>query len=208
MRRHLDTAAGSLELGPYRNVLARLVSEVAPDARPDPADPTTAQVRLLEALSRFVEAAVLTHRFQLLIEDLQWADEATIAFLTHLVAGGRIRVIGTYRHHETTPALKQGLDVLKHQGLMLERRLEPLTAAAIPDLLASLIDQAEGPPVFSRWLFERSGGNPMFMLETLKSLFESEVLSAGEAGWRTTIEEVTRDYSELPVPEAVSQVVE
>ncbi len=208
LRQHLDTAAGSLDLGPYRNDLARLVPEVAPEARPDPADPITAQVRLLEALSRFVEAVVPADRFQLLIDDLQWADEATIAFLTHLVAQGRIRVIGTYRHHETTPALRRSLDGLKRQGLLLERRLEPLSAADITDLMASLIEQAEGPPVFSRWLFERSGGNPMFMLETLKSLFESEVLGAGEAGWRTTINEVTRDYSELQVPEAVSQVVE
>ena len=47
----------------------------------------------------------------------------------------------------------------------------------------------------------------MFVLETLKGLFESGVLRADDEGWHTDLDDVTRDYAELDVPPAVSEVI-
>ena len=204
IRQRLEADLPAPDLGPYRPDLARLVPEVDPDSRPEPSDPDTAKVRLLEALARFIEAQSAT----VLFDDLQWCDEPTLTVLGHLIHRGRVRVFAAYRQHEAGPTLRSALDGLSRAGLLSEHTLAPLDGAGVERLMASLSGSERGPPLFSRWLWDRAGGNPMFTLETLKALFESGVLSADEAGWHSAIDDITRDYGELQVPAAVSQVIE
>lgn len=70
------------------------------------------------------------------------------------------------------------------------------------------MNQAEGPPVFSEWLARGTGGNPMFILETLKSLFEEGTLRTQNDGWQTDIDEITKDYSEIQIPVVIQEVIQ
>ncbi|UCH25497.1 MAG: tetratricopeptide repeat protein [Trueperaceae bacterium] len=194
-------------LGSYLEDLARLVPDIAPNITPGPADPHTAKPRLLEALARYLEGIVSEHkgeRFQLTFEDLQWADPATLELLVFLSARGTLRLVGSYRDHETTPKLREALQSVRATTL----KLEPLDEQAVQALLADLIGQERGPPVFSRWLHHTTGGNPMFLLEILKSMFESGDLWAEGSGWRTSLDDITHDYSEFTPPPVVTDVIQ
>jgi DNA-binding SARP family transcriptional activator/tetratricopeptide (TPR) repeat protein len=199
VRARPDLAEG---LGPYREDLARLVPEAAPGVMPAPLDPTAARGRLAEALARFVAAS----GGPLVVDDLQWADPATLETLGYLARGGA-RVVGAYRVGEAGPALQEALAAWRAAGALTEVRISPLSAEAVQALIADLMGRAEGPPTFARALHRRSGGNPLFLLETLAALFEARVLRADDAGWHTDLDAVTRDYSELDVPPRVSAVI-
>lgn len=207
IRQQLESGGPLPDLGFYRGDLARLVPEIAPEIQPEAIDPELTQVRLLEALARYFEAQGANGN-TLLVDDLQWCDEATLYVVMHLLPRGTVRVLAAYRPREAGQALRAALAGLRRAGLLHEHQLPPLTEADIERLMADLTDSDRGPVVFSRWLWRTAGGNPMFTLETLKALFEAGVLRADERGWSSTIDEITRDYSELRVPEAVTQVIE
>lgn len=189
-------------LGPYREDLARLVPEATPDIVPAPLDPATAKGRLAEALARLVEAGGRP----LVIDDLQWADPATLETLVYF-AGRGLNVYGAYRTGEATPELAATLDALRTGRSLTEVALEPLPEEGVRALIAQLMNRSEGPPTFARQMWTRSGGNPLFLLETLRSLFESGAITADERGWHTAVDEITLDYSELDVPTVVSEVI-
>lgn len=196
------------ELGPYLEDLVRFVPSLAPEVNPGPADPTSSKTRLLEAISLYFEKTAQTSLFQLAIDDLQWADPSTLELLHFLSQRRSLRIIGTYRKHEVSSHLRQSLQSLKFQQHFDLVKLEPLDTKATKDLLSSLMNSTEGPDIFSNWLHQNTAGNPMFMLETLKSLFESGDLHTNEEGWHSNIDNVTKDYSELSVPQAVIEIIE
>lgn len=199
VRERPDLAAG---LGAYREDLARLVPDVAPDLAPAPLDPAAARGRLAEALARFVDAA----GGLLVVDDLQWVDGATLEVLGYLARRG-VRVRGAYRSGEAPPRLRAALAAWRAGGALHEVRLGPLPVEGVRALIADLMGRPEGPPVFAGALHRRSGGNPLFVLETLRALFEARVLRADEGGWHTDLDDVTRDYSELPLPARAGEVI-
>lgn len=160
VRKHLEVLP---DLGPYHEDLARLVPEVAPDLKPPPLDPQTSKVRLLEALARLMTAL----KAPVVVDDLQWADSATLETLLFNASRGEVRLYGTYRTGEESPALQDTLKVLRSKGLVTEIHLQPLGADELQELLAHLIGIDDGPRLFSRWLHKSTGGNPMFVLESV-----------------------------------------
>lgn len=201
IRERLDTLP---DLASYREDLARLVPEAVPGLSPAPLEPQTAKVRLLEALARFLEAFAAP----VVLDDLQWADASTLEVLVYLVNRGGCRCYGSYRLGEESTALRSSLEGLRAQGLLSEVQLAPLSAEAVLELMAVLIGVQDGPPLFGRWLFERSAGNPFFALETLKALFEAGALEERGSLWHSQLDDITRDYAELETPKAVGQVIQ
>lgn len=215
LRRGWDPAL----LGDYREDLARLVPETLPGGPVAPAEPITARTRLLEALRRCLEsaygradsgspaAAAVKGRFHLTLDDLQWADEDTLELLTLLASHGTMRILGTFRRYETTPPLERTLAALRSAGHLQLVELEPLDEEQLRQLMASLMGADEGPERFTRWLHGNTAGNVMFALETLKALFENGALTADTRGWYSELDAITRDYSELEAPSAISDVI-
>jgi ATP/maltotriose-dependent transcriptional regulator MalT len=101
----------------------------------------------------------------LVLEDLHWADEATLDFLRF--AGRRIAelnalVVATYRDEELdrTHPLRVAIGELPASPAIARRRLEPLTGAAVEALAAGSDLDAEA-------LTLRTGGNAFFVTEAL-----------------------------------------
>ncbi len=196
------------QLGPYLDDLLRLVPDLKPDHSATPADAETARARLLEALYRYLALSFPDTGFQLMIDDLQWADEASLAFLVFLVNQKPLRLLAAYRRYELNPRLKAALDSLSSSRKLKTINLHSLSPEAMRQLLAQLMQHSLGPELFANWLWRSTGGNPMFALETLRSLFETSVLHSDERGWHSSIDELTHDYSEFEVPVAVSDMIQ
>ncbi len=189
-------------LGPYRDDLARLVPELSDDPTHAPLEGDAARARVAEAIARLVEAGGGV----LVVDDLQWADAATLEVLVY-VAGRGLRTYGAFRDGEVGPQLERTLAALRGSGRLTLVEVGPIDEDAVRSLLADLIGRAEGPLAFSRRLWRHTGGNPMFLLETLRSLFESGRLHRDDHGWHTDVDEVTVDYSELAVPPRIADVI-
>jgi len=198
-----------LDLGAYNYDLVRLVPEAYPELNANSGDTSVNQARLLEALCRYLEAmAEPNANFHYRWDDLQWADEASLSVLSYAANSKRLRFLVSYRSHEVSAQLGATLSALSSSHVLSSHSLEALNTTAMAQLLAELMNQTQGPPIFAEWLCKTTGGNPMFALEVLKSLFETGLLKANQEGWHSSIDSITKDYSELDVPNAVSDLIE
>jgi DNA-binding CsgD family transcriptional regulator/tetratricopeptide (TPR) repeat protein len=110
----------------------------------------------------------------LVLEDLHWADEATLDVFMLLVRraeGTPALVVGTYRDDalENGHPLRRVLGELATTTAVRRMKLAPLSPDAVGQLAA-----ARG--VDGRELYEKTGGNPFFVIEVLAG--ESEEIPA------------------------------
>ena len=197
------------ELPPWvRRELSKLVPDLSD--QPPPAVGSLEQRRRL--FSAFVELVMLALKDApaLVIDDLQFFDSASLALGLHaaqrLAAGGK-RVLVAFRRGELqldTQALLEQL-LSNGQGVLIE--LEALQELDTLALVRGLSGSGDAT-LFSQRLHRATGGNPFFALETLRSLFDSELLSFDQNGhWNTPYDVQTTDYAELPIPASVREAV-
>jgi class 3 adenylate cyclase/tetratricopeptide (TPR) repeat protein len=131
------------------------------------------------------------------LEDWQWADRASDSFIRHHLAqlsSIPILVIITFR-----ASSEISWPVLGHLATV---SLEPLRRDAIAAMIGSMFDLAVVPEWLTLLLEERTGGNPLFIEETLRSLKEDRVISA-EDGELPTVQHMPA----LSIPDTVQNVV-
>lgn len=192
-------------LGAYQDDLLRLIPELEPNLRPGPADPITAKQRLLEALARYLELSASKTGVALAFDDIQWLDASSLELLVFLQHRGTLKIMATCRKFELSEQLAKTLKSLPFAQMI---SVEPLAKTAIETLLSKLMNSEAKPALFANWLHTNTGGNIMFVLETLKSLFEAGDLKADQQGWHSNLDAITQDYSELVIPKAVSEIIQ
>jgi class 3 adenylate cyclase/tetratricopeptide (TPR) repeat protein len=159
--------------------------------------PQARQRRLLGALDRLVQAQSELAPGVILIEDLHWLDPGSAAFLANLVSAlprTRTLLLGTHRTQyeaEWTSA--------SHCHRL---PLSSLDADAIDALLDDLLGQDRSLAGLRTVVHARSGGNPFFVEEIIKSLVESHALD-GERG-RFRLE---RTIEDVEIPATVESVL-
>ena len=124
--------------------------------------------RLLAHISTFVAALAQPAPFVLVLDDLQWIDEASAALLHFLVrrAIPGLLLAGSARQGELddNPWLKRVLQSLARDGLVERRTLEPLSCDDIARLTG--LDAASDDAAAT---FRHSGGNPLIALELARA---------------------------------------
>ncbi len=194
----------------WQREAAWLVPELGPEAVSARPPSPEGRARFLEGLARTLAAAVGPGG-TIIFDDFQWCDPSTVeaAFhLTRLSSSGDFRIIATARPAELNshPAALRTLASLEREGQLQRLELEPLSDLDVLMLVRSM-SGGSGALLFSQRLHEATGGNPLYLLETLRALFASGLLHAGEGGWSTPFDEATSDYAELPLPPSVSEAV-
>ncbi|GAA3772778.1 LuxR family transcriptional regulator [Microbacterium kribbense] len=137
--------------------------------------------RLLSVIEAVARAPTL-----LVLEDLHWADPASLRLLTRLsrtLEQLPLVIIGSLRtqaRHETVPALDRLLSVLSERGLLRAIPLEPLPAqtclAIAEQLTGARVDGA-----LARYT-AAAGGNPLFLTEMIRALLREGAVTLGEHG--------------------------
>jgi DNA-binding SARP family transcriptional activator len=211
-RSHADTDArdrlNQLE-GVWRREATWLVPELDPVAITSQPSPD-GRDRFLEGLARALRAAAGPGG-TVVFDDFQWCEASTVEValhLTRLSAGSDLRLIATARPTELlgNPAATRALRSLEHLGQVNRLQLGPLGDLEVLTLVRAL-SGGTGAQLFSRRLHEATGGNPLYLLETLRGLFAAGLLQSGVEGWSTPFDEATSDYAELPIPASVREAV-
>lgn len=124
------------------------------------ADVQAARFRLVAAASDALVAAAEPAGLVVVLEDLHWADEASLRLLRHLAGElrrSKLVVIATYRDTGHTPALDAALpDLLRRPGAR-SVSLPPLAEPEARRLLTGLAEEE------AREAYRRSGGNPLYL---------------------------------------------
>ncbi len=139
--------------------------------------------------------------FVLVVEDLHWADAASVELLRFLVdrLGDRpVMLLLTHR-----PSFEGG-QVVSARATFTAIRLAPLPERQSAALLDAMFGpSAERLPVRLRELIvSRAGGSPFYLEEVVRSLVDTGVLVRDEHGWTCTA-----DVDTLDVPPTVQGVL-
>ncbi len=171
----------TLELPPiWLAEVARLLPELTsiyPDL-PAPS-PSPGEAQLWDALTRFLLANAQHTPILLCLDDLHWADTATLGLLGYLVrrsASSPLTLLATSR----PPALMTRLSVLL-QTLAHENRLLRLSLSGLPEPdIRALVVQLSGSADerLAEWLIRRSDGNPYFVVELVRFATETDLIRA------------------------------
>ena len=197
--------------GPELSRLTRaLRSRVQGLAQPsEGADAETERYVLYAAVLGILAAACEERPVVLVLDDLQWADVASLQLLRHLVKEAdplQLLILGTYRDTELSPThpLTETLGALRREpgvgrislkGLDDDEVVRYLEAAAGHDLSKEGLELAHA-------VYGETDGNPFFVSEMLRHLTESGAVYQDEAGrW------VIGDLSDVILPNSVKEVV-
>ncbi|MGO9607676.1 MAG: AAA family ATPase [Candidatus Binataceae bacterium] len=186
--------------------MAPRLRQIFPDI-PAPMELPPEQARrfLFEGVCSFVERAAQGQPVFLVLDDLQWGDDATLALLLHLarrIAALRVMLVATYRDAEAdrTPAFTRTLEELIRGGIR-PIRLQGLPQLAVGSMIRAL-SPMEPPPQLIEAIYQETGGNPFFVEELFKYLQEEGKISeaTGSLGAEVRI-------GEVDVPENIRLVV-
>lgn len=124
------------------------------------------------------------HPLVLFLDDLQWADIASLKLIELLLSDADLQdmlVIGAYRDNEVSPVHPLMLMVNRlqeTQGVRIDRiEVPPLNREDLNQLVADALScpQTRSQPI-SELVFQKTEGNPFFVTQFLKSLYEDQLL--------------------------------
>ena len=212
-----SSLAQAASLDDYRRRMGENAAElvqIAPSLRrvfrdiPQPPELPTAQKRrhLFQSVSDTIGRAAQTRSHLYIVEDLDWADESTLALLIHLanrVAQLPVVIIGTYRggYSENNPALVRTLEELIRMGVR-PVKLGGLSKDDTAQMLRGLSQRQDVPESLVSLIFEDSQGYPFFVEEVYRHLIEEAKVFDAAGQFRTDVE-----IDENDVPENVRLII-
>ena len=135
----------------------------------------------------------------LFIDDLQWADSASLSLLHYIsrsTGSARVLVLATYRNEELGPdaeghphQLLETIHMMRREDLIREIKLSSLGQASAAALAEKMVGGNLHPELADK-LAEESQGNPLFIVESLRMLSENKSLVKDSGRWRLSIDEV------------------
>jgi tetratricopeptide (TPR) repeat protein/transcriptional regulator with XRE-family HTH domain len=197
-------------LGAVAPELARLVPEI--EARlgpltPNPSlSPDQERLRLFDNLARFFQSLASAHGLLMVIDDLHWADQGTVALLHYLLRRlreARVLVLAAYREAELdrTHPLSAALVEWNRERLATRVALNRLSAEETGSMLAALLGEAKASPELGEAVHRETDGNPFFIEEVVKSLIEQGEIFRVEGGWDR------KGIAELTIPQSIKEAI-
>ena len=194
--------------------LSRLLPEMRdryPDLPPPTVDEATARIRLFEAVSRLGEALGRHSPIILFIDDMQWADAASLDMLHYAArrwreSGSQILLLLSVREEAlvTATALSDWFTNLERDlhtiSLVLHALTPENTLQLITALGGSRSTEKSELEELGRWLFAETRGLPFYMTEVLTALLERNVLALrfhAPGSWTIDFTAVIRNTASL-----------
>lgn len=144
-----------------RRELSRLLPELGDGAAP---------LEGPSAQARFFNAAALALQGQAVVfDDLHFADEASVTLLQSAISAGPGRWLLASRPQEGLPAWLAAVQAWHAASDVVHLPLQPLALAEVQELLESLAWPGLDVQAAAPQLLQHSGGNPLFLLESLKA---------------------------------------
>lgn len=143
-----------------------------------------AQNRFNVLFGKFIQIfAGAEHPLVIFLDDLQWADSASLNLLALLFdasESGHLLVLGAYRDNEVSPAhpLMLTLQGLQEQDRTLHTlTLGPLAQSDVNQLVAkTLLCAPTMATPLSQLLYQKTGGNPFFTTQFLLELYDQRCI--------------------------------
>lgn len=195
-------------LGKNAQVIIDVVPEVELIVGKQPAAPelaaTEAKNRFNLMFQNFIRVfCSQKHPLVIFLDDLQWADSATLKLLEVIMTDaeiGYLFFIGAYRDNEVNPShpLRFTLDSLRSKAVIInDITLAPLTLNSISNLIAdALYSNIITVKTLAELVIRKTSGNPFFVNQFLKTLYQENLLTftppsqGSQAFWQWDISQI------------------
>lgn len=199
-----------IALGENAGEMAKILPELRQvfDDIPPPLElpPEQERLYLFNSIREFLERVSHTLPLLHVLEDLHWADDATLMLLQHIAQHQdkmAVLTVATYRDIELDAArpFARTLESLVRQRLAHRIALKPLPEAGVEAMLRALTGQPPPSPLVQA-IYRETEGNPFFVEEVFQHFSEQGRLLDAEGRWRPDLQ-----VSDIDVPEGVRLVI-
>ena len=173
-------------------------------------DADTGRYQLFAAVAEFLAHLSMQQPVVVVLEDLQWADRASLQLLRHVVGSLRpmsLVVVGSCRDGELSRShpMVDTLAELYRAGGVTRVELVGLDESGVAAFIEAVggraLDQAG--MVFAAEVHRETGGNPFFVGEVLRHLAETGALACDSHGrWSSTVA-----FDQMSLPPSVHAVI-
>lgn len=195
-------------LGTDGKVIADVIPEVELIAGKQP---EVSELGAVESQNRFNRVfkefirifAQKEHPLVIFLDDLQWADSATLKLMQTLITDPDqqyLLLIGAYRDNEVSPThpLIQTVEEIETTGTVVNNIvLQPLDLENVTELVAETLNNiTEKVGNLAELICNKTGGNPFFLTQLLQALYQDNLLKfdfsllEGKGGWNWSIDEI------------------
>ena len=164
-----------------RPELARLLPELGEAL---PISDEVQKLRFYQAMTEVVRASIGNELPNVAFDDIQFADPASLDAGQYISAvlwselGPTFHGIHCTRRGALSPKMQADLEIMVASGRLVQIEVPPLDEAGVDALIGSL--NVAQPERQDGVLYQSTGGNPLFVLEIVRSWLEEQ--DAGQAG--------------------------
>ncbi|MEW5759502.1 MAG: AAA family ATPase, partial [Candidatus Thermoplasmatota archaeon] len=179
--------------------------------RLDPSELVREKDKMFENVTTLLLSMAKDEPIILFIDDLHWADNATIHLLYYIIRNtqqSRILIICCYRPEEIV-----AIEGKQHPLIdMLQRMSREITIKTIElgrlsyeettEMVSSILRRKELPAGFSKLLYDETDGNPYYIEEVLKTLVDEGIINLRDPNWHEKL-----DIAQIKIPSTVKDVI-
>ncbi|MEG4588356.1 AAA family ATPase [Microcoleus sp. MOSTC5] len=169
--------------------------------------PVESQNRFNRVFKEFIRVfAQKEHPLVIFLDDLQWADSATLKLMQILITDPDqeyLLLIGAYRDNEVSPThpLIQTVEEIEKTGTVVNNIvLQPLDLENVTQLVTETLNTCtEKVTNLAELIWNKTGGNPFFLTQLLQALYQDSLLTfkfnyvtneGSQSGWHWSIDEI------------------
>lgn len=163
--------------------------------------PEESKNRFNSVFQNFISVfASADHPMTLFLDDLQWADMASLKFINTVMTSSAIKflyLIGAYRDNEVSPhhPLSITLGEIRKKGINISNiSLNPLSISDVNTMIMNVLRCSEKESLnLSELIHKKTGGNPIFTNQFLKNLYDARIIELDpKTGWIWDMDKIRR----------------
>ncbi len=164
------------------------------------------RLRFIDGVTQFLINVAREAPVLLVVDDMNWADSGSLDIMMSVARqarNNRILIVGIYRDVEVEEDsdLFEFLYDVKREKLGDMVSLKGFDAEDTGRMLAEILNQKEVDLEFRDLVHQKTGGNPFFIEELVRSLMEQGVVFRTAKGWER------KPISEIEIPTGVRTVI-
>jgi serine/threonine protein kinase len=159
------------------------LAQLRPEAVAEPLPGFAARERIVAAVADAIARLAGERRLLLAIDDLQWADDLSLAVLAYLgesyFRDVPLVILGTYRSEEASDTLTQ----LAERPWLIRARLDRLDRTEVGKMIGGMLSLASPPSELVDFVHQHAEGIPFYAAEYLRALVDTRALVRTRGSW-------------------------
>lgn len=159
--------------------------------------------KLYDTILKFFKHFAVHKRVLVYIDDIQWADKSSMELLYYVIRNAPVDVkfFATFRTEDHTyDYVENFLSQALRERFIFVMDLKPFDYSATSEFVSAVL-QEEAEEEVIRFLYNKSGGNPFFIEELIKELYDKGNLLYNGKRW------VLADVENISIPQTIQHIM-